>query len=97
MTLRKVMLLLCVALAIVAQIVARRYFGSQMHQAFLTLMTYVLLADTALIFSSMIRDGETSLSRDTFLQPLLLLVAAVLVILGIWQGLLRSGLPIWSR
>jgi hypothetical protein len=36
---RKVALLICAGLAVILQVIARHYYGSQMHQAFLTLMT----------------------------------------------------------
>jgi len=88
---RKVTLLICVGLAAILQVIARRYYGSQMHQAFLTLMTYVLVADAVWIFATMSRSGETPLPSNITVASIVRILAIAIVGVGIWLGLKQLG------
>ena len=69
MRIRKLTLIALIALAVILQIIARRYYGSQMHQALLTVLTYAALGDATWLISTMIRNGETPLRSDSSFQP----------------------------
>jgi hypothetical protein len=92
MRVRKVTLVSLIALAVILQIIARRYYGSQMHRALLTVLTYAALGDATWLISTMIRDGETPLRTDSIFHPLTRAVAVILLVIGLWVGLRQSGL-----
>jgi len=88
---RKVTLVVCLVLAATLQVIARHYYGSQMHQALLLVMTYALVADATWLFAGLVSRAETRLPSNMTVVTIVRVLAIGTVAFGIWQGFKLLG------
>ena len=83
-----VLLLLAGAL----QLIAHHYYGSRYHQAFLTIVSFALVADALWLTGKMIYRGQTPLPSMPAYFWLFRFLAVVAIILGILDAAHLAGL-----